>query len=105
VDEEDLMDGPDEIIHQSTRLRIVAALNTLGAREMLDFGQLKAMLDVTDGNLATHLAALEKAEYVEIAKDFVGKKPRTRVMLTAKGRKALRQHVTFLRSVLEGMQN
>lgn len=97
------MDGPDEVIHQSTRLRIVAALNALGAREMLDFGQLKAMLEMTDGNLATHLAALERAGYVDIAKDFLGKKPRTRVALTAKGRRALRNHVAFLRAVLDGV--
>jgi DNA-binding MarR family transcriptional regulator len=97
------MDSPDEVIHQSTRLRIVAALNVLGAREKLEFGQLKGMLDVTDGNLATHLGVLEKAEYVEIEKDFVGKKPRTRVTLTAKGRKALRTHVAYLRTVLDGM--
>ncbi len=95
------MDGPDEIIHQSTRLRIAATLNSLGAKEMLEFGQLKAMLDTTDGNLATHLATLEKAEYVAIEKDFVGKKPRTRVQLTAKGRKAFRAHVTYLKSLLE----
>ena len=97
------MEGPDEIIHQSTRLKIAATLNALGAKEMLDFGQLKAILDASDGNLATHLAALEKAEYVAIAKDFVGKKPRTRVALTAKGRKALRVHVAYLRSVIEGL--
>ncbi len=98
------MDAPDEIIHQSTRLRIVAMLNAQAAREMLEFGHLKAMLGMTDGNLATHLAALEKAGYVAIGKDFVGKRPRTRVALTAKGRKALRNHVAFLRSVLEGAQ-
>jgi DNA-binding MarR family transcriptional regulator len=97
------MDGPDEIIHQSTRLKIAASLNALGSKEMLDFGQLKAMLATSDGNLATHLAALEKAEYVEITKDFVGKKPRTRVQLTAKGRRALRNHVAYLRSVIEGL--
>ncbi|HWL63134.1 MAG: transcriptional regulator [Pseudomonadota bacterium] len=97
------MDGPDEVIHQSMRLRIAAALNALGAREKLEFGQLKAMLEATDGNLATHLGVLEKASYVEIEKDFVGKKPRTRVALTAKGRKALRAHVAYLREVLDGM--
>lgn len=97
------MDGPDEIIHQSSRLKIAAALNALGAREMLDFGQLKSMLEMSDGNLATHLAALERAEYVEIVKDFVGKKPRTRASLTAKGRKALRSHVAYLRSVIDGL--
>ena len=97
------MDGPDEIIHQSSRLKIAATLNALGPKEMLDFGQLKAMLDMSDGNLATHLAALEKAEYVAIEKDFVGKKPRTRVAMTAKGRKALRNHVAYLRSVIDGL--
>jgi DNA-binding MarR family transcriptional regulator len=97
------MDGPDEIIHQSSRLKIAATLNALGAKEMLDFGQLKAMLDTTDGNLATHLAALEKAEYVEITKDFVGKKPRTRVAMTAKGRRALRSHVAYLKSLLDSV--
>jgi DNA-binding MarR family transcriptional regulator len=96
------MDAPDEVIHQSTRLRIAATLNSLGAKEMLEFGQLKAMLDTTDGNLATHLATLEKAEYVAIEKDFVGKKPRTRVQLTAKGRKAFRAHVAYLKSLLDG---
>jgi DNA-binding MarR family transcriptional regulator len=99
------MEGPDEIIHQSSRLRIVATLNAQAARDMLDFGNLKAMLGMTDGNLATHLAALEKAGYVEIAKDFVGKRPRTRIALTARGRKALRGHVAFLRSVLENVQS
>jgi DNA-binding MarR family transcriptional regulator len=97
------MEGPDEVIHQSTRLRIVATLNALGPRELLEFAQLKAMLQMTDGNLATHLAALERAGYVEIAKDFVGRKPRTRAALTARGRRALRQHVAFLRSVLDGV--
>ena len=97
------MSGPDEVIHQSTRLRIVASLNALGTKEMMDFGQLKAVLEITDGNLATHLAALEKAEYIEVSKDFVGKKPRTRIALTARGRRALREHVAYLRSVLDGV--
>jgi DNA-binding MarR family transcriptional regulator len=97
------MSGPDEVIHQSTRLRIAATLNGLGPAEKLDFGQLKTLLETSDGNLATHLAALEKAEYVAITKDFVGKKPRTRVQLTAKGRRALRTHVTYLRSLIDGL--
>jgi DNA-binding MarR family transcriptional regulator len=97
------MSGPDEVIHQSTRLRIVAALNALGTRESMDFGQLKAMLEMTDGNLATHLTALETYQYVEIKKDFVGKKPRTRVEFTSRGRSALRSHVAYLRSVIEGI--
>jgi DNA-binding MarR family transcriptional regulator len=96
------MDGPDEIIHQSTRLKLTATLNALGTGESLEFGQLKAILGTTDGNMTTHLSALERAEYIEILKDFVGKKSRTRIALTRKGRRAFRQHVDYLKSILEG---
>jgi len=58
------MSAPDEIIHQSTRLRITSILNALGPREMMEFGRLKALLGATDGNMATHLTALEKAGYI-----------------------------------------
>lgn len=96
------MDGPDEVIHQSTRLRIAATLNALPKGEMLEFGRLKAILSATDGNLATHLGALEKAGYIEVAKDFVGKKPRTRVALTHDGRRAFDRHVAYLKDLIEG---
>lgn len=95
------MNTPDEVIHQSTRLRITATLNALRKGEALEFSELKKMLDVTDGNMATHLNALENAGYVEVQKDFVGKKPRTRVALTVAGRKAFSAHVTYLRNLLE----
>jgi DNA-binding MarR family transcriptional regulator len=96
------MDGPDEIIHQSTRLRIAATLNALPAGEQLEFNRLKAILGATDGNMATHLGALEKAGYIVVEKDFVGKKPRTRVSLTRTGRKAFDRHVAYLKDLLEG---
>jgi DNA-binding MarR family transcriptional regulator len=96
------MDGPDEIIHQSMRLRIAATLNALPAGEHLEFNKLKALLAATDGNMATHLAALEKAGYIAVQKDFVGKKPRTRVALTRVGRKAFDRHVAYLRDLLDG---
>lgn len=95
------MDGPDEIIHQSTRLKIAATLNALGPSEQIEFGKLKAILGATDGNMATHLGALEKAGYIAVAKDFVGKKPRTRVSLTRDGRRAFERHVTYLKNLLE----
>lgn len=96
------MDGPDEIIHQSMRLRICATLNALPGGELLEFNRLKSLLGATDGNLATHLGALEKASYIAIQKDFVGKKPRTRMALTRTGRKAFERHVTYLKDLLEG---
>jgi DNA-binding MarR family transcriptional regulator len=95
------MDGPDEVIHQSTRLKIAATLNALPEGEMLEFGRLKAILSATDGNMATHLGALEKAGYIAVAKDFVGKKPRTRVALTREGRRAFDCHVAYLKALLE----
>ena len=95
---------PDDIIHQSTRLRLMAALYPLPREERLDFKRLKALSGATDGNLGGHLTTLEKAEYVTIEKDFVGKKPRTRIIITRAGRRAFEQHVTYLRDILEGGQ-
>ncbi|RWC57486.1 transcriptional regulator [Mesorhizobium sp.] len=91
----------DEIIHQSTRLRIMAALNMLERRETLDFSQLKAIVDVTDGNLGAHLDTLARAGYVDIEKLFVGRRPQTRVRATASGRRAFRGHAAFLRKILD----
>ena len=88
----------DDVIHQRTRLAIMA---TLAGLEDIDFNDLKAQLGLTDGNLSTHLAALERAEYVVITKSFKGKKPRTTVAQTAKGRKALKNYVNLLQGILD----
>ena len=96
------MSAPDDIVHQSTRLRIMSALNALPRRAMLGFSRLKVITDATDGNLGAHLATLERAGYVRIAKDFVGRKPRTRVGITAQGRRAFSNHVAYLRGLLDG---
>ena len=93
---------PDEIIHQSVRLKIMAALNALADGELLDFARLKVIAGATDGNLGAHLATLENAGYVKIDMDFVGKKPRTQVSMTRAGRKAFAKHVAYLRDVLDG---
>jgi DNA-binding MarR family transcriptional regulator len=93
----------NELIHQPLRLKIMAALNGLSAREAMEFVRLKSVLGATDGNLGAHLSTLEQAGYIRIEKDFVGKKPRTRVAMTPVGRKALAQHVTYLRDILEGV--
>ena len=95
------MDGPDEVIHQSTRLRIAATLNALPDGDMLEFGRLKAIMNATDGNMGTHLTALEKAGYIEVVKDFIGKKPRTRVALSPAGRTAFKRHVAFLKALID----
>ncbi|MCA0012619.1 transcriptional regulator [Mesorhizobium sp. B292B1B] len=90
----------DDIIHQSTRLRIMAALNTLERREALEFTQLKAMIETTDGNLGAHLDTLAKAGYVDVEKLFIGRRPRTRIRATTIGRRAFRGHIAFLRKII-----
>lgn len=93
---------PDEIIHQTLRLKIMSALNALN--QPLEFPRLKATVNATDGNLGSHLATLENAGYVQIEKDFVGKKPRTRIILTKEGKRAFARHVAYLRDVLDGAE-
>ena len=94
----------DEIIHQPIRLRIMAALNALAEDAQLDFGTLRDMLGVTDGNLATHLRKLEDAGYIAVEKTFVGRRPRTYIALTPKGRQAFAEHVQALRDILSGAE-
>jgi len=96
------MRGPDEIVHQTTRLKILSALNALPRREMLEFVRLRAITGATDGNLGAHLATLEKAGYVAVVKDFAARKPRTRLQITGAGRRAFRDHVAYLRDILDG---
>ena len=96
------MNMPNEIIHQSMRLKIMSALNALHSGSKLEFQELKALLDATDGNLGTHLGTLEAAGYIAVEKSFVGKKPRTRASITRTGRRAFEQHVEYLRGVIDG---
>ncbi|AYV48999.1 transcriptional regulator [Caulobacter flavus] len=93
----------DDLIHQPLRLKIMAALYAERDRDPPEFSRLKAITQATDGNLGSHLTALEKAGYVEILKDHVGKRPRTRAALTATGAKAFRGHVAYLRELVEGI--
>ena len=96
------MSAPDEIIHQQVRLRIMATLNALKDGERIEFTRMKSILEATDGNLGAHLATLEKAGYIAVEKDFVAKKPRTRVGMTRAGRKAFTNHVAYLHDILDG---
>lgn len=94
------MQTPDEIIHQPVRLKIMAALNTLEAKQWLEFVTLRSIVQATDGNLGAHLTTLETAGYVVLKKDFVGKKPRTRVCLSRAGREAFDRYVVTLQALL-----
>lgn len=93
----------EDLIHQPLRLKIMAALHGERDGEPLEFAHLKTVTQATDGNLGSHLATLEKAGFVEILKDFVGKRPRTRIALSQAGRRAFLRHVAYLREVIEGV--
>jgi DNA-binding MarR family transcriptional regulator len=92
----------DEIIHQPMRLKIMAALNALPGGQAIEFPRLKSIVEATDGNLGAHIATLETAGYVATEKDFLGKKPRTRIRMTPVGRREFARHVEFLRDIIEG---
>lgn len=79
-------------------------MSILMVSEWADFKQVKNLLQVTDGNLASHVAALDKAGYIQVRKAFVGRKPRTSYRATAKGRKAFRDHLDALEKLLRESQ-
>jgi len=76
-------------------------MSVLMVNEKIDFNNLKEMLQVTDGNLASHIAALEKAEYIKVHKQFIGKKPQTTYSATAYGRKAFHEHLDALEKLIK----
>ena len=96
------MDHIDEVIHQPVRLRIMATLRALPAGERVEFTRLRSIVEATEGNLGAHLTVLEHAGYVDVEKDFVGRKPRTRIAMTRAGRRAFDGYVAYLRDLLNG---
>ncbi len=82
-----------------SRVRL-AAMSILMVNETMDFNALKELLQVTDGNLATHMAMLEREGYIRIQKRFVGKKPRTTYAATGSGKAAFIEHVDALERLI-----
>jgi len=82
-----------------SRVRL-GMMSVLMVNEWVDFTEMKNLLQVTDGNLASHSTALEKNQYIEIKKEFVGKKPKTSYKITDLGKKAFKEHVSFLEKMM-----
>jgi len=78
-----------------SRVRL-GIMSVLMVNESVDFVTLKDLLDITDGNLASHLSALEKNGLIEVKKQFIGRKPNTKYMATPVGRIAFREHLDCL---------
>ncbi len=90
----------DEIIHQSVRLQIMAALVSIEDKTKVDFSLMRKKLNVTDGNLSAHLKKLEEAGYIQVEKTFVNRKPRTYLNVTGSGKDAFKEHLAALKEIL-----
>jgi DNA-binding MarR family transcriptional regulator len=93
--------GLDDVVHQRVRLGILTI--THEARRV-EFGFVQTAMELTSGNLAQHLAVLEKAGLVDIEKGYEGKRPRTWVQLTPAGEKALRDEITHLKRLIRQIE-
>ena len=90
-----------DIVHQKSRLSILAALNASGTS---DFKSLKQITALTDGNLSRHLEVLENAGLVTIAKGFVGKRPKTSVTITDEGLRAFEYEVAIMSTLVKDVR-
>jgi len=92
--------GIDRILHEPSRLQIVALLYTL---ESADFIFVMNQTGLTWGNLSAHLSKLEEAGYVEIVKSFKGKRPLTTLSLTPQGRKSFKAYALEMRELFKDL--
>jgi DNA-binding MarR family transcriptional regulator len=90
----------DPVIHAQARLRVTASLAALGDGDSITFPRLQQVLEMTAGNLSTHLRKLEDAGYVEITKAHERRTPVTYVALTRAGRRAFEDYTAALRALL-----
>ena len=90
----------NETIHQSTRLRIMTMLVSMPETDRLAYGFIQKTLDLTGGNLTTHLRKLQDADYLVITKEFQDSKPRTWVQATPTGRRAFAEYLSNLEKAL-----
>jgi DNA-binding MarR family transcriptional regulator len=91
----------DKTLEHRIRLQIMSVLI---ANEAYDFNSLKEILGVTDGNLASHIKALEKEKYILVNKSFVDRKPNTRYKASEKGKTAFRKHLDALEAVVKSQK-
>jgi len=88
----------DPLLHQAIRSKLMSLLIS---NDELPFKALKEMLEVTDGNLSTHLTKLESANYIMIEKTYEGKRPKTVVHITSTGKRAFTKYIEALRAFVE----
>jgi len=93
--------GLNKIFDNRIRLGV---MSVLVVNEEVSFNDLKQMLEVTDGNLATHLVSLEENGYIKVHKGFIGRKTNTTYSVTRMGEKAFSDHITALENMIKGIK-
>jgi DNA-binding MarR family transcriptional regulator len=98
------MSNPIEQLNKvfDSRIRI-GIMSALMVNEDVNFNDLKALIDVTDGNLASHLKTLEENNYIKVQKGFIGRKTNTVYSITRNGEKAFRAHLDALEKIIKGL--
>ncbi len=91
----------EKVIHERLRLGIISAL---AANEKMSFGDLKTLLNTTDGNISVHARKLEDAGYVECLKSFNGRVPLTEYRITSAGRAALTKYLNHMEALINAMK-
>lgn len=92
----------DRLIYERVRLGIMSAL---AVNERLTFNELKALFDVSDGNLSAHARKLEDAGLIECIKSFEGRRPRSEYRITPAGRKALNRYLEHIEAVIKATRH
>ena len=88
----------DRVIHEKGRLAI---MSMLAASPELSFTELRDALTMTDGNLTTHIRALQEAGYVAVAKSYQNRRPLTTCSLTPAGRRAFTEYINLLEKIVQ----
>ncbi|MDR8393917.1 transcriptional regulator [Aliifodinibius sp. S!AR15-10] len=92
-------------LHKAFESRVrLGIMSALAVNDSLDFTSLKEYLDVTDGNLASHLKTLEKEEFIGVEKSFIDRKPNTKYYMTKEGKKAFDQHLKVLEEIINSQK-
>ena len=91
----------NKVFDSRIRLGIMSALMV---NEEVSFNQLKELVQVTDGNLASHLKTLEESAFVKVQKGFIGRKTNTTYSITKSGEKAFKAHLTALEKMIGSMK-
>jgi len=91
----------NKIFDSRIRLGIMSALMV---NETVNFNELKELIEVTDGNLASHLRTLEDNNYLKVQKGFIGRKTQTTYSVTKAGEKAFKQHLEALEQMIRGIE-